>query len=707
MRDAAMNARKDNLKFESLRTLAEEIVGSKTDEKSVVAHNEVKTLIHELQVYQAELEVQNDELRCLQTQLETSRNRYYELFDCAPVGYIIIDAHFIITEINSTALEQLGKYRLEMINRPLLHFVSSKDHGRMVSFLRTIAQSDERHEILVELIRADGAIINARLDAVRSEGQTETNDHHLLTVTDLTELRKAQDALEKSESIYRTLVDSSVDHIFLLDTNGIYLASNDNVGHLGYTSGQELIGRHFSEIYPEDIAALYRIQFDEVVTSRKPVAFEHDLRTDEQRIFHHDRLYPIFKGKSLWSIGGICRDTTEQKKAQKKNDQLIADLQQKQKIESLGTLAGGIAHDFNNILTAVLGYTELSLEGVEKGTHMEEDLKKVLQAGIRAKNLVSQILAYSRKSNEERHPVRIDEMAEEVLQLIRPSLPSSIDIIFTAESKAKILGNATQVHQILMNLCSNAAHAMQEKGGVLTIGIKDIHLDKGGLLLKNDLKEGEYVEIVVSDTGHGISPEIIDKVFDPYFTTKGLGTGTGMGLAVVVGIVESYGGTIHLESLPDQGTTLHVYIPIIQDGRDSALQQPAEPLGQGKGRILFIDDEETIVAMNKRILERLGYQVTGFAGSIDALEYFRMQPYSFDVIITDMTMPRLNGEDLAREAMRIRADIPIILCSGYTCDMTSQRSKELGIRAFFMKPVDKRELAQCLGEILHPVEFDA
>ncbi len=691
-----MSTRGDNLKFDSLRTLAEQIVGNKTDDKIAVAHDEVKTLLHELQVYQAELEVQNEELRSLQNQLETSRNRYYELFDCAPVGYIIIDAHFAVTEINSTALEQLGKYRQEMVNRSLLHIVSSKDHSRMVSFLRTIARSNERHEILVELIRADGSIINARLDAVRSEGKTEANDHHLLTLTDLTELQKAQDALEKSESIYRTLVDYSVDHIFLLGTDGIYLASNDNVGHLGYQSGRELVGRHFSEVYPEDVAELYHLKFGQVVTSKRPITFEHDLKTDAQRIFHHDRLYPIFKGKTLWAVGGICRDTTEQKIAQKKNDQLIADLQQKQKIESLGTLAGGIAHDFNNILTAVLGYTELSLEGIEKGTRMEEDLKKVLQAGIRAKNLVAQILAYSRKSNEELHPVRIDEMAQEVLKLIRPSLPSSIDIIFAAESNAKILGNATQVHQILMNLCSNAAHAMQEKGGVLTIGIKDVHLEKG-----------DYVEIQVSDTGLGIPPAIIDKVFDPYFTTKGLGTGTGMGLSVVLGIVESYGGAIDLESRQGQGTTVHIYIPVIQHGSDSPLLQQSKPLDPGKGRILFIDDEETIVAMNKRILERLGYQVTGYASSLDALECFRRQPNSFDLILTDMTMPGINGEDLALAAMQIRADIPIILCSGYSYIMTPQRAKELGIKAFFMKPVDKRELAQTLGEILNPAEIDA
>jgi len=702
-----MTTRKDNLKFDSLRTLAEQIVENKTDSTIIVAHDEVKTLIHELQVYQAELEVQNEELRSLQNLLETSRNRYYELFDCAPVGYIIIDAHYTITEINSTALEQLGKYRQEMLNRSLLHIVSSKDHSRMVSFLRTIARSNERHEILVELSRADGSIINARLDAVRSEGKVAASDHHLLTLTDLTELQKAQDALEKSESIYRTLVDSSVDHIFLLGTDGIYLASNDNVSHLGYQSGRELVGRHFNEVYPEDLAELYHLKFGQVITSKRPITFEHDLKTDEQRIFHHDRLYPIFKGKTLWAVGGICRDTTEQKIAQKKNEQLVADLQQKQKIESLGTLAGGIAHDFNNILTAVLGYTELSLEGIEKGTPMEEDLKKVLQAGIRAKNLVSQILAYSRKSNEERHPVRIDEMAQEVLKLIRPSLPSSIDIILAAESNAKILGNATQVHQILMNLCSNAAHAMREKGGVLTIGIKDVHLEEEALVRKNDLKKGAYVEIQVSDTGLGIPPEIMDKVFDPYFTTKGLGTGTGMGLSVVLGIVESYGGTIDLESRQNQGTTVHIYIPVIQNGSDSPLLQPSEPLNLGKGRILFIDDEETIVAMNKRILERLGYQVTGFASSLDALECFRRQPDSFDLILTDMTMPGINGEDLALAAMKIRADIPIILCSGYSYTMTTQRAKELGIKAFFMKPVDKRELAQTLGEILKPAEIDA
>jgi PAS domain S-box-containing protein len=524
-----------NLKFDALRTLAEEMVGKKTDSRISVAHEEVNGLIHELQVHQAELELQNEELRGLQNDLEKSRNRYYELFDSAPVGYIIIDAHYTIIEINSTALEQLGRPRQEMVGRPLLNSVRTGDHTRMVSFLRTIATSRERHEILIDLTTADGSIVNARIDAVRSEGEDKEHCRHLLTLTDLTELQKARETIEKSESIYRALVQSSADHIFLMSSEGRYLASNDNVAQLGAKDGSELIGRHFSEVLPSEVAELYREKFSQVVATQQPAAFEHDLPVDETCIFHHDKLYPIFRGGTFWAVGGTCRDTTDQKTAQRRNEKLEADLRQQQKLESLGTLAGGIAHDFNNILTSLIGYTELSLSEVEKGSPMEEYLQEMLQAGLRAKNLVAQILAFSRKSDEELRPVRIDKIAREVMKLIRPSLPSTIEIVFAAESNSVILGNATQVHQILMNLCTNAAHAMQEKGGVLTIAIRDVILgegDPGG-----GREDGHSVEIEVTDTGSGIAPDIIDRVYEPYFTTKGLGTGTGMGLAVVHGIL--------------------------------------------------------------------------------------------------------------------------------------------------------------------------
>ncbi len=318
---------------------------------------------------------------------------------------------------------------------------------------------------------------------------------------------------------------------------------------------------------------------------------------------------------------------------------------QSQKMGSIGTLAG-IAHDFNNILSSVIGFTELSLDEVEKGTHIEDNLQEVYTAGKRAKDLVRQILAFARQSEEELKPIQVDMIATEVLKFIRSSIPTTIEIKQTIESDSLIMGNATQVHQILMNLFTNAAHAMEDKGGILEFSLKDVVMDRGVNREKLDLKPGNYIEIKVSDTGTGIAPEIIGSIFDPYFTTKGPGEGTGMGLAMVHGIIESYGGKISVDSKPGQGTLFTIYLPVTRKRQEHHPYQ-SETLPTGKERILFVDDEAPIAKMGGQALERLGYTVSIRTSSIEALELLRSKPNDFDLVITDMTMPNMTGDKLA------------------------------------------------------------
>jgi PAS domain S-box-containing protein len=374
-------------------------------------------------------------------------------------------------------------------------------------------------------------------------------------------------------------------------------------------------------------------------------------------------------------------------------------LQQAQKLEAIGTLAGGIAHDFNNILSAIIGYTELALDSSAKSTTLQDNLQQVFAAGMRAKDLVKQILAFARQSEEELKPIRLDKSVREVLRFIRSSVPSTIKIKQSIENDSVVMGNDTQVHQILMNLCTNAAQAMEAEGGILEVSLKNVKIDGSFQTDKTVLKPGEYVEIKVSDTGVGISPDIMESIFDPYFTTKGPGEGTGMGLALVHGIVESYGGKITVGSKPGVGAAFTIYLPKIKKQKE-IISHEAEILPGGTEHILYVDDELPLASMGSLVLESLGYAVTTRTSSVEALELFRAQPNKFDLIITDMTMPNMTGDQLAAEMMKIRFDIPIILCTGYSKKISDKTVSDIGIRALAYKPIVRADLAKTVRKVL-------
>ena len=388
----------------------------------------------------------------------------------------------------------------------------------------------------------------------------------------------------------------------------------------------------------------------------------------------------------------IARDITRQK-------YLEESLTQSQKMESIGTLAGGIAHDFNNILFSIMGYTELSMDGVEKESKLYGNLKEILAAGNRAKDLIKQILTFSRQNDQKLQPVRMDLIVKEALILLRASLPATIAIHKNIESKAMVLADPTQIHQVLMNLCINAGHAMEESGGILTIELLSLEIDKSFSEKHPDVKPGPYVNLNVSDTGHGMAPEVLNRIFDPFFTTKTRGEGTGLGLAVVHGIVKSCGGAIYAYTEPGHGTTFKVFMPAV-DGRLNADIKVKRHTPVGTERILFIDDEPMLADMGKRLLESLGYNVVARTSSLDALELFRQQPERFDLVVTDMTMPNMTGEKLAEHIIDIRPDIPIILSTGFSQTISRKRGASAGIKAFISKPVLKQEIADTIRKVL-------
>jgi PAS domain S-box-containing protein len=380
-----------------------------------------------------------------------------------------------------------------------------------------------------------------------------------------------------------------------------------------------------------------------------------------------------------------------------------AQLRQSQKMEAIGTLAGGIAHDFNNILAAIMGYTELTI-GKLKQPELQHYLEQILRAGERARNLVTQILAFSLKGDKEVKPADISLLIRENLKLLRATIPSTIEIRSDIEPEvAKVLADPTQLHQVVMNLCTNAAHAMREKGGTLEVGLSNAEITPEMLPLLPDLKPGPYVKLRVDDTGTGIAPDIMGKIFDPFFTTKERGKGTGLGLSVVYGIVKEYGGAVAVQSELGKGSTFSTYLPAIE--RSGELTgEPSGPIPGGSERIIFIDDEDTLAEMGRDMLEGLGYEVIAETSSAGALEIFRAQPDRFDLVITDMTMPGMTGKELATELLKIRPDIPIILCTGFSEIITEEEAGVMGIREFAMKPLDLRSIAELIRKALEKKE---
>ncbi len=520
---------------------------------------------------------------------------------------------------------------------------------------------------------------------------------------DVTERRQTEEAMLESESRYSALFTGITDAVYvhLISEDGspgeIIDVNDVACNMLGYTK-DELIGMEINKIdAPESTVDVHYVV--ENLKAGRSVLFEQVHVTKNGTRIPVEVHTQTFEYRGSLAILSTVRDIRDRKLAEREKKQLERQLLQSRKMESIGTLAGGIAHDFNNILASMIGFTELALDEAQTGTTLEEHLQEVYAGGKRARSLVKQILAFARRSDEKLSLIQPSPIAKEVLKFMRHSIPTSIEIVSRIESESVIMGNAIQLHQVLMNLCTNAAHAMEDAGGRLTVSLRDVSSGSRDTFRAISLKPGDYIEIRVSDTGAGIAPEILDSIFEPYFTTKGPGEGTGMGLAVAHGIVESYGGKMTVDSLPGKGATFSIYLPVTRrrkaDGPYDAVALPS-----GTESILFVDDEAAITKMNSQILERLGYSVTTCNSSAEALELFRSKPHDFDLVITDMTMPNMTGDQLAIEMMKIRKDIPVILCTGYSRKVSDHTASQVGIRALAYKPMVKADLARMVRKVL-------
>lgn len=503
----------------------------------------------------------------------------------------------------------------------------------------------------------------------------------------------AEKTLRESEEKYRLLFENANDAIFVAQDQLIKFPNPRTLELAGY-SMEELTEIPFIDlVHPEDKALV-------IDRHIRRLAGEEDLPTTysfrvinkngDEVLIELSAVTITWEGRQ--ATLNFLRDITQQKKIE-------TQLQVAQRMESIGTLAGGIAHDFNNILGIILGYAELAMDDVAELNPIRRKLEEIRKASLRAKEVVGQLLSFARRSEIKKKPTNLIPIVKESLNLLRSSIPKSIEIHQdVSEDVDSILADPTQMNQVLINLCTNANHAMPD-GGILEVSLKNVELDGDAADKYPDLKPGRYVNLTVSDTGQGISLELRDRIFDPYFTTKEVGKGTGMGLSVVHGIIKSHQGAIFVDSDIGKGTTFSLFFPVVKE--EAILEfEIDENLPEGNEKILLVDDEESIVYVGQLRLERLGYKVETRMNPVEALELFRADPDRFDLLITDMTMPQMNGDQLVKEVLKIHPDMPIILCTGFSEKIDEEKAKTIGIRQYIEKPINSSKFARAVRKVL-------
>jgi PAS domain S-box-containing protein len=628
--------------------------------------------------------------------LHESERRFTDLFKELPIGIYrttpdgrILNANpALIRMLGYSSFEELVSHNIEekgfLPQYPRSHFKELIERDGEVKGMESKWTTRDKSTILVwenaRAVRgAEGAVL-----------------YYEGTVENITERKRAEEALR----IRNWAIESSIDAIALADLEGnLTFVNKSFVTMWGYEQAKEILGKPAVSLWQDEEKAaevFHRLKENDSWTGEL-VAKRKD-----------DSHFPVMLSTSMVrneagspiSLMASFQDLTERMRTEEEKQKLEAQVRRTQKLETIGTLAGGIAHDFNNILTPILGFADMASNDVDSDSEVRENLEHVIKAAYRAKDLVQQILIFSRQAEQERKPVLIHLVIKEALKLVRASLPTTIEIRDKIDSKCgAVLADPSQMHQVLMNLCTNAYHAMREEGGVLEVSLSPVEVDADFVRVHPNLHEGPYVRLTVTDTGKGMDRATLERIFEPFFTTKEIGDGTGLGLSVVHGIVMNHSGEITVYSEPGKGTMFHVYLPRAESAvaKESTTLQP---IPRGNEHVLFVDDEDEIAIMGKQMLERLGYRVTTRTSSVEALEAFRADPDRFDIVITDQTMPQMTGSRLAKELTSIKPNIPIVLISGFSETSTAESREKVGIREVIMKPLVARDLSFAIRKAL-------
>jgi len=514
--------------------------------------------------------------------------------------------------------------------------------------------------------------------------------------------------LQKSEERYKAIFEYTGTAAIIIEPDDTISMVNSKFAELAGMARQDIVNKKkwFDFVASNDIDVMrnyFEARMNLKTENYAPMQYEIKFTGNDREKKYVYVSLGVIPGTDKAVVSLL--DVTEKKKAEKRWRSLENQLRKAQKMEAIGTLAGGIAHDLNNILSPVLGYADMIMRSSDPSSTVYQRSEKIQKAALRAADLVSQVLSFNRRNEEEKRVIRIHPVSKEVIKLLKGSIPSTITIVDNIDRNCgSVEADPTQIHQVIMNLCTNAYHAMEEKGGTLTVGLKEVILSSSETLEypNPECSAGQYLALEVSDTGCGMTEDIMERMFDPYFSTKEEGKGTGLGLATVYSIVKSCKGVIRVKSEVNSGTTFSVFLPVVstQNSVESGeTARQAKTVGSGE-RILVVDDNKDIALMCKEGFEALGYKVDLFFSSLEALEFFKKEYHSIALVVTDQTMPGKTGFDLAKEMLSIKKDIPIILCSGHTSAISKMKIEEAGIKSFVMKPATVEDLSKKIQQLL-------
>lgn len=558
-------------------------------------------------------------------------------------------------------------------------------------------------EMVVPVIRGK------KIMAILGVGNKKTGyeNHDIEIIQELADMtwetvsrKRAEEEIIRREIFLNTIIENIPNMIFVKKAADLKFVRINKAGEMltGF-SKEELIHKTDYDVFPKNEADFFTGKDREALRKGELLDIpEETIQTQKNgtRILHTKKI-PLFdqNGQPEYLLG-ISEDITERK-------QLEEQLRQIQKMEALGTISGGIAHDFNNILSGIFAYSQLAEMHIENSVKAKGHIDQIIKCAKRAAEMTRQILTYSRKKEQEKQLLDISIPVKEALQLMHSSLPSTIEIKESILAGATILADPTQIHQVIMNLCTNAYHAMRDTGGILSVELNRIEIPDRNRVPGFNIVPGKYLMLEVNDTGQGMDEKTLGKIFDPYFTTKEIGEGTGLGLSLVYGIVKELGGYIKVNSNLGKGSTFRLFFPTANIKETAENQEiHTRTLTKGIERVMLVDDEETILRPTQEILKACGYQVSIFSNGAQALDEFKKNPYQFDIIITDMTMPKMTGDRLAKELISIRPDIPVIMCTGFSERIDKEKSEAIGIKGFLMKPVEMSDLENIMRKVLSP-----
>ena len=667
---------------------------------------EAQSVLHDLQVHQIELELQNEELRLAQAELEASRARYFDLYDLAPVGYYTLDENGLILEANLSGATLLGVARGALVGQPLGRFVVGEDADNYYLHRRELFSTGAPQAFQLRLFGKQGARMTAWVETTVAPGEGGARSCRVV-ISDITERRAIEEKLRHSQSLLQTAGKMAQVGGWALELPHNDLTWSDEIcAILDYPDGTVPPLAEALSLYPPESFEIISGALKTCARDGTPFDCELEILTARRRRIIVRAIGQAVRDGAGNIIGmeGAFQDISGRKRSERAHAALEAQLRESQKMEAIGTLAGGIAHDFNNILGTILGNAQLARQDAGANWQALISLGEIQKAANRAKDLVQQILSFSRRQPTSRRVTSLISIVEESVGLLRAALPAGVRIeCRCAADTPSIMADPTQVQQVLLNLGTNAAHAMEGRSGSIDIRAEGITLDEASAHLDFNLRPGSYARVVVSDTGHGMDAATRLRIFEPFFTTKPPGKGTGLGLSVAHGIMQSHDGAIGAHSEPGKGSRFELYFPRASEAAAAlGMTEKAGPASEGRGQqILYIDDDEAQVFMLKRMLERWGYRVSAYLEQREALDALLADAH-FDLVVTDFNMPGMSGLDIARAIRDARPGLPVIVVSGYITDELRTEAAAAGVRELIAKPHEIEELRDVVQRLIPP-----